>query len=349
VTPTSGEFELASGRSLFELEADRVGWLAKASRELWRHLPAWMFFLIGLCALHGELAMQGPSRPDLAPTVLFPLTGFCLYYVARALWAPDVLHRRGMLVLMVGLAFGMPTLDVTYHPVTPLGAEQLRRCWEVATVLTAVVLAVHAWRRHRTAAYLCFGVGLAYGAVVETCGILLGFLKPHPGSWASPLAAPWVMLCGWTVALYMSFFVVRALRGWVPSLRKAPRTSAILLTGVAVLLLLQVDPAATAVGQWAWAPGLPTSSHGVPFAGLVAWAAALLPLAYYIYRFQQHAGLTDRSRWTAGQLRLALESVPAMLTVAAAFFLVTVGLSEGTKGPSYDLIYGAVERLLAWL
>jgi hypothetical protein len=349
VAPTSGEFEHAAGRSLFALEADRIGWLSLASRELWRHLPAWMFFFIGCSALYVELSNLTPARPELAPTVLFPIAVFCLYYVARALRAPDVHRRRGMLTLTLGLAFGIPTLEVTHHASWPIGADALRILCEVAAVSAAATLAIHAWRRSRTVALLCFGVAAAYGVLLESVGVALGFWTVNAGSVAWPLPAPWVTICGWCVVFYLSFAAVRGLRAWVPSLRRAPRVSAVVATGVALLLMLQLDPAASAVGLWAWSPTLPALSHGVPFAALVAWAAALLPFAFYIYRFQQHAGLTDRSQWTSEQLRLALGSLPAILTVAAAFFLLTLALAEGTKGPSYELLYGATDRLLAWL
>jgi uncharacterized membrane protein len=337
--PTSGELEVTPG--LFALEADRTRPWARVAREVWHHLPAWMFFFYGCLLLHGELTAFTPAAPELAPTVLFPLTVFCGYYVARALWAPDVARRRLMLVATVGLAFGLPTLEVVYHPSLPLSESSLQQGCQALTVIGGVLLAVHAWRRARSTAWLCFGVGLAYGALVQGAAVLLGFL-------AQPRLAATTAF-GWSLVLYMAFFVARGLRGWGRAWRRSVPASTAAVVLAVLLMDLQLDPAAAAARCWRWAPGLPPVFHGVPLAHFVGCASAVLPFAYYAFRFQRLASLSDRSRWTAQQLRLALVAVPAMLGVAAALFLGATLVLEGPRGPSFHLLYGAADRLLAWL
>jgi hypothetical protein len=300
-----------------------------------------MFFFYGWLLLHGELTAFNPTAPELAPTVLFPLTVFCAYYVARALWAPDVARRRLMLVVTVGLALGLPTLEVVYHPSLPLSEAGLQLGCEALTLAGGILLAVHAWRRARSTAWICFAVGLAYGMLVQGGAALLGFL-------AQPRLAATTAI-GWSLVLYMAFFVVRGLRGWSRFLRRSAPASAVAVAAVAVLLDLQLDAAAAAARCWGWAPSLPPAFHGVPTAHFVGCACAVLPFAYYAFRFQRLAGLSDRSRWTAQQLRLALFAVPAMLGVAAALFLAATLLLEGPRGPSFHLLYAAADRLLAWL
>jgi hypothetical protein len=339
VLPTSGELEVSAG--LFALEADRTPPWVRAGREVWRHLPAWMFFFYGCLLLHGELTAFNPPAPELAPTVLFPLTAFCAYYAARALWAPDVARRRLMLVSTIGLAFGLPTLEVLYHPTLPLSPASLQHGCQALTLVGGMLLAVHAWQRARSTAWICFGVGLAYGAVLQGGAVLLGFI-------AEP-RLPATTAFGWSLVLYMAFFVVRGLRGWSRFLRRSAPTSALMVTAAAMLLDLQLDPAAAAAGCWSWAPALPPAFHGVPLAHFIGCASAVLPFAYYAFRFQRLAGLSDRSRWTAQQLRLALFAVPAMLGVAAALFLGTSLVLEGPRGPSFHQLYAAADRLMTWL
>jgi uncharacterized membrane protein len=330
------------------LDGSRERAPARALREVWRHLPAWMFLFYGCLLLNCELTNLSPPRPELAPTVMFPLTVFTAYYVARALWAPDVRRRGALLLLTVGLAFGLPTLNVAFHRPFPISEESLRRIYEVSNFAWAGLLALHALSRSRTLALLCFGAGLFYGALLENGGILLGFFSEmHLSSRVPPLLAPVGTMIGWSLVLYMAFFVVRGLRAWVPWLRRSVVASALAVAGAALLFDLQLDPIATGLHCWAWAPTLPPFFHGVPLVNFVAWPCALFPFAYVVLRYQERQRLSDHKEWTPRQLRFAFLAAVPTVAVAAVLFLASIAALEGPSGPSYQVLYRFAARVLA--
>jgi uncharacterized membrane protein len=343
---TSGEWQVPV-HELFALEGTRVPARTRVLREVWRHLPAWLFLVYGCLLLNCELTNLTPPRPELAPTVMFPLIAFTVYYVARALWAPDVLRRRGLLLLTLGLAFGLPTLNVAYHRPFPIAEEPLRNLYEVSNFVWAGLLAIHALSRSRSLFVLCFGAGMFYGVLLENGGILLGFFsETHLSSMVPPMVAPLATMVGWSLVLYMAFFVVRGLRAVVPWLRRSAVASALAVAGTALLFDLQLDPLATGLHCWVWAPSLPAFFHGVPLANFVAWICAIFPFAYMVLRYQERQRLPDRKEWTARQLRFTFLAAPVTLAAAATLFLGSMAVLEGTNGPSFQLLYRAASRVL---
>lgn len=321
---------------------------AAARAELWRHLPAWMFFLYGCLLLNTELTNLAPARGDLAYTVLFPLSVFVAHQAVRS--ARGAASAR-VLTVSLALALGVPTLGVTWHTPSPLEGPTLLRWYEWSNFAWAGLLVAWAWAHQRSQVALFFGVGLAYGAALENGGILLGFFHETnlTDTLVRPFVAPVATMVGWSVVLLMATVVTWELRRHLPWLRRSAGLSALAVGSFATLLDLQIDPLATAVGCWVWHESLPGWFHGVPLVNFVAWLCALVPFAYVLFRVQARRGVRDAGPWRRGDLLALLGWSPAALGVAAlAFGGVTLAL-EGAHGPSWTLLYAAAERVLGLL
>jgi hypothetical protein len=161
-TETTLPADVASSESTF----------VAARRELWAHLPAWMFFIYGVLLLNTELTNFAPERSDLAHTVIFPVSVFSLYQVVR------YTHGRAskrLLVTSLSLVFGLPTLIYFWHRPSPLQHDTLLRIYEWSNFAWAALLITQLWSKQRSHVALFFGVGLLYGAFLENGGIVLGF------------------------------------------------------------------------------------------------------------------------------------------------------------------------------
>lgn len=339
----TGEWQVPLASDVFEARP----LVARALAEVWRFLPVWMYLIYACLLLNTQLTNFDPPRADLAHTVVFPVAVFIVFYVVRAHRAPEVGHRGFMLAVTVGLALGLPLLNVSYHRPSPLSIETLRVVYELSNFVWAGLLLLHAYRRHKSHAVLLFGAGLFYGACLENGGIWLGYFhEAHLDlTVVPPLLAPAATMVGWCVVLYMAMFLVWRLREWLPTLRRSAALSALAVGGVAVLLDLQIDPLATAAGCWVWNETLPGWFHGVPLVNFVAWVCALSAFAYFTFRVQTLERLRDGGPWTGRALRFMFLAVPAILGLAAVLFLAGIGLLEGFSGPSWAVLFRFADQL----
>lgn len=330
-------------------EALTPGTALKAARdELWRHLPAWMFFIYGVLLLNTELTNFSPARGDLAHTIVFPLLVFVIYQVVR------FTHGTGskrLVLTSLALAFGLPTLTFFFHTPSPLSHDALLRIYEWSNFGWAALLIWHLWRHQRTHVALFFGVGLLYGAALENGGIILGFFHETnlTDTMVRPFVAPVATMIGWSVVLSMATFITWGLRKRLPWLRRSALLSALSVGTFATLLDLQIDPIATAVGCWVWHETLPGWFHGVPLVNFVAWMCALVPFGYVMFRVQERRGLRDGAAWKAEDLLELLKWTPAGLVLAALVFMVATVVIEGVSGPSWTLLNTFTARLVAVL
>lgn len=323
-----------------------VSTLAAAREELWRHLPAWMFFLYGALLLNTQLTNFAPARSDLAYTIIFPLAVFVAYQVVR------FTHGSGSLRLLVTslvFAFGLPTLAFFVHTPSPLETRTLLRWYEWSNFAWAGLLAWNLWKRERTHVALFFGVGLVYGAALENGGIVLDFFHEEnlADTMVKPFVAPVATMVGWSVVLAMATFVTWGLRQRLSWLRRSAALSALAVGSFATLLDLQIDPVATAVGCWVWHASLPAWFHGVPLVNFIAWLCALVPFAYVMFRVQELRGLRDGAAWSGKDLLALLRWSPAGLLVAALAFTGITLVLEGASGPSWTLLNVFSAKVLA--
>ena len=332
-----------------ELPADALGKRSTAHvvlLELWRHLPAWMFFVYGCLLLNTELTNFSPARGDLAHTIVFPLSVFVIYQVVR--FTHGGASRR-LLAVSLALAFGLPTITFFFHRPSPLEHDTLLRLYEWSNFGWAALLLWQLFRHQRSHVTLFFGVGLLYGAVLENGGIVLGFFHETnlTDTMVKPFVAPVATMVGWSVVLSMAGFVTWALRKHLPWLRRSALLSALALASFATLLDLQIDPIATAVGCWVWHESLPGWFHGVPLVNFVAWMCALGPFGYVLFRVQELRGVRDGGRWRPDDLLALLRWSPAGLVLAALAFITVTGVLEGVHGPSWSLLNHFTARVLA--
>jgi len=335
--PTTGETHLPEG--VFDDVVGRPGQglFRAARRELWRQLPAWMFFVYAVLLLNTELTNFHPARVDLAHTVVFPLSVFVLFQVVRA-----TLGRasKRLLAVSVGLAFGLPLVVLASYRPSPLDVSQLLRIYEWSNFFWAGLLVAHGLAHQRSHVALFFGVGLVYGAALENGGILLGFFHETnlTDTVVKPFVAPFATMVGWSVVLLMATFVTWELRKHLGWLRRSAALSALAVGSFATLLDLQIDPIATAAGCWVWHESLPGWFHGVPLVNFIAWMCALVPFAYVMFRVQERRGLDDGAAWDRGALTELFAWTPAALVLAALCFIGVTLLTEGVVGPSWTLL-----------
>jgi uncharacterized membrane protein len=318
----------------------RPGLLRRAGRELWAHLPAWLAFIYAVSLLNAALTNLRPPRPDFAPTVLFPLAVFVAYYAARAAGLPDRRERGRVLLVPLACAVGLPLLVLLVHRPSPLHDAGLRWVYEITAFAWAGLLLAHAASARRNHAWLFFGPTFVYGLLLENGGIGLGFFSESKLRCAVPgLHAPLSTMVGWCTVMYMCTFVTWELRRRLPWLRRSAALSALVLAMTGLLLDLQIDPLATALGCWSWNPKLPPAFLGVPLLNFVAWGCALWPFGYVLFRLQERRGIEDGGRFARRDLLTLLAAAPLTLLVAAALFILVTLLLEGPQGPAWQILH----------
>ncbi|MFO0598284.1 MAG: carotenoid biosynthesis protein [Myxococcaceae bacterium] len=338
--------------SLTSIQPMPEGLLARARRELWDHLPAWMFFIYAQLLLNTELTNFEPARGDLAHTVVFPLAVFVLHQVTRFSFGPT--HRRAsrtLLLTSLAFAFGLPLLTFFWHRPSPLSHQALLRIYEWSNFAWAALLVLNLWLHKRSHVALFFGAGLVYGAALENGGIVLGFFHETnlQDTMVKPFVAPIATMIGWSVVLAMATFVTWGLRKRLTWLRRSAMASALVVGVLATMLDLQIDPIATAAGCWVWHESLPGWFHGVPLVNFVAWVCALTPFAYVVFRLQALRGIADGGTWSSADLLRVLAWAPVALICAALMFMGATLVLEGSNGPSWTLLNTFTSRLLAFL
>jgi uncharacterized membrane protein len=322
----------------------------RAGRELWASLPAWLAFIYAVSLLNAALTNLRPPRLDFAWTAVFPLAVFVAYYVARAAGLAEARARWRLLAVPLALTVGLPLLNLLWHRPSPLAPATLRGLYEVTAFGWAGLLLVHGAAGRRGHGWLFFGPTLAYGFLLENGGIALGFFSETRLRASLPgLHAPLSTMVGWCTVMYLCTFVTWELRRRLPRLRRSAAASALVLATVGVFLDLQIDPLATALGCWIWSPTLPPAFLGVPLVNFVAWACALWPFGYVLFRVQERRGLDDGAPWRRRDLLALLATVPATLVVAATLFIFVTLVLEGSQGPSWRLLHAFTARILGLL
>jgi uncharacterized membrane protein len=327
-------------------DALKDGVFTRARKELWAHLPAWMFLIYAQLLLNTELTNISPPRFDLAHTVVFPMAVFMLYQAVRFTSAPPV--SRTLLFVSLALSFGLPTVTYFVHTPSPLETPTVLKLYEWSNFAWAALLIAHLWSHGRSHVALFFGVGLLYGAALENGGIVLGFFHETnlTDTMVKPFVAPVATMIGWSVVLSMAVFVTWGLRKRLAWLQKSALLSALFVGTLATFLDLQIDPIATAVGCWVWHESLPAWFHGVPLVNFLAWMCALVPFGYVLFRVQERRRIADGAAWAHADLLRLLAWSPYALLLATLSFIGFTLLLEGRGGPSWELLNGFSSRVL---
>ncbi len=219
----------------------------RAGSELWRHLPAWMFFIYGQLILNTELTNFDPPLTELAYTAVFPISVFLLYQGVR--FFTDGLSRTGFTVSAV-LGIGLPVLTYFFHTPSPLPLPTLLRLYEWSNFFWAALMMFNLWWHEKSHLVLFFGVAFLYGLALENGGILLGFFHETnlTDTMVKPFVAPFATMLGWSVVLTLGVFVTWEFRARLPWLKKSNLLSAVSVGVCSTMLDVQIDPVATGIG-----------------------------------------------------------------------------------------------------
>lgn len=315
-------------------------------RVLWRDLPLVNFAVYAVGIGHAEIANLVPARPDLFFSFVFPLSVPTLIYALR--WPRANRIERGVaLTVIVG---SLLLLMVSYFGAwrTPLASASLRSIYEVAAILNTLALGWHAWTQSRAMAAFFLGPAALYGVMLENGGILLGYFTELEYGWyLGPLPAPLATMAGWVTVFYLVVQVAWYLRELVPRIKQSASLSALASMFAALLLDLQIDPMATAVGFWRWNPLLAKGPMGVPLLNFVAWGCAVLPFAWLLFRRQDAYALTPLEVTAKPHRTWMWSRTLVALTAATGLFLVTMTLIEGgMDGPTCRILRTALATLL---
>ena len=313
-------------------------------KALWRDLPLLNILAYAALIAHAELVNLVPPRADLALSFLLPLAAtlgiYALRYArmstAERLWACLALS---VTLGIIGLSYYLPSF-----PITP---KHLREIYELSALLNTLLLLVHAYTVQRSMVWLLLGPVLLYGLLLENGGIMLGyFAELDYRYYLGPLPAPLATVSGWVTVYAIVLWVLLTLRDANNWLRRQPLALALLGTLSAVLLDLQIDPLATAVGFWRWNKLLPTGPMGVPWLNFAAWFCAVFPFsAFVVFRLDRFA-LQSHEISSTSHRRWLLLQVPMMLVVAAGLFLLLMLiLDRGFSGPTFQILRNTLDKV----
>ena len=305
-------------------------------------VPAWYIWLQAFSLLDTEVRLLAPPRYDLAPTVIFPLAWFAAYYLVKPAQSPARNLRRAILLVTLSCALPLVLILVVLDS-APRPPEVLMRQAELARLITAAMLALHCAFVVSGAAFVkFFAVGLLYGAILESGGIMAGFFS-EPGYllYIPGIPAPFVNIVGWSITVYLSVYVWQRILDRFRPQRFKTAVFALGVTAIALCQDLQIDPYATQCAWWIWHESLPPYFLGVPLLNFLAWIAAILPFAWLYYSIETKPGITETGR----VVRLFLV-IPVALVVALAIVLLLTLMFRGPRSPDIE-IFATALRLKA--
>jgi len=311
---------------------------------LWADAPIVNFAVCAALISYTDVINLHPPRQDLFFTFVFPLTVPIVIYSLRWRRTTPIEKTVALSVVVGALAF----LAFAYFvlPPHPLDDGWLRTIYEISAIGNCAILGLHAWQRSRSTFFLFFGPAAAYGLLLENGGIILGYFRELDYYlYLSPLPAPVATMSGWITVFYIAISVAQELQDEIPVLGRTAVGSALVATSAALLLDLQIDPLATAVGFWQWSELLKGGPMGVPLLNFVAWGAAVLPFSFLVFRLEMsrsaivpRLGMEEHRRWL-------LPRIPLVLVAAAALFFLTMSVIEGGfDGPTYDILRDALVK-----
>jgi hypothetical protein len=261
-------------------------------RFVWRYLPVFFIWFIGLSVLNNALHHISPPVDGVRLLAVFPLGVFLifLWFACRKEYGRKGAYRRyiswgaGMTIL-----YCIPFL----HGLTmPLGLESQKLIYEFSALAQFAILIAHArtWFKAWDWAWV-FGVTLFFGMLLENGGIMLGvFSEPGFLLYLPGLPAPLATAFGWANVLYCAFFAIEQV---LPPMPPAARGLACAFIGLS--LDLPFDPVATRLGWWVWDASLNATVWGVPVINFIAWFWALFPYGALYY------WVRERGKWSEGK------------------------------------------------
>ncbi len=251
---------------------------------VWRNLPVFFIWFIGLSVLNNSLHHISPPVESAGILSLFPLACSLVlllfacskYYGERSAPKAFFTWAAGLTVL-----YFTPFLHGLSMPID-VGAQKL--VYEFSALAQFVLLAAHAgtWFTRRDWVWV-FGITLLFGLILENGGIVLGFFSEPGYLFHLPgMPAPLATALGWVNVLYCAFFAVERL---LPEM--GPVWKGLVCAAVGLSLDIPFDPVATRLGWWVWDTSLRLMIWHVPVVNFIAWFWALFPYGALYYRVRE--------------------------------------------------------------
>jgi len=309
-----------------------------AAKEVFLQLPVWFIVFTALQITHINMVKTPIPHPQFIWTAVFPLFWVYLFLNSR-IKKGDVSDPEAYKLAILLPALAAIFILAVIWPHAPREYDRLLYEHEVTTAVWVVLLMIHCLAtRGWKGLVVFFGVGLLYGALLESSGVTMDFFREHgyhlyaPGFLRKIFSAPAVTIFGWTTVFYPAIFVIDAL---LPGRSKIYR--AVSASMIGLFIDLQVDPVATASGLWSWNPDLPAGFLGVPILNFVSWfwAVAVFAYAYYF--------VMEKSFWSAQKkIGVLVLLIPVCQAAAGLGLFGTMAALEGFSGPSWKILIKSI-------
>ena len=308
------------------------------SQKLWDDLPLLNFVFYAAIFAHAEIANLIPPRPEYVWSFIFPLIVPFVIYNLR--WRSANTSERWLYTIVLASAPLLIGLTWWFAIRIPIASHSLRQIYEIGAILNLLVLIIHAARLRRELVWLLLGPVTFYGLLLENGGIWLGFFTElNYFIYLGFLPAPLAPLCGWITIFYLLIWVKWEIQKQVSKNLINPFLAAIFAAFSGLMLDLQIDPLATAVGFWIWNPLLQNKVLGVPILNFVAWFCAIYPFTWLIFHREQMVSLSPLEIAKKSHRHWLLLRVPFILAVAAVMFCSMMFLIEGgLSGPTFEIL-----------
>jgi hypothetical protein len=293
-------------------------------RFVWRYLPVFFIWLIGLSVLNNALHHISPPVQSVRLLAFLPLgvSLVLLLYACRKEYGDE-----GAMRPFIPWAAGMTLLYCApfMHSLSmPLALGDQKLIYELSALAQFALMVAHArtWFRPWDWAWV-FGATLLFGMILENGGIILGvFSEPGFLLYLPGLPAPLATALGWANVLYCAFFAVERV---LPPL--APLGKGFVCALIGLSLDIPFDPVATRLGWWVWEASLNAKVWDVPVINFVAWFWAIFPygVVYYAVRENGKCGEGKKVGWFVA-------GFPAILLVEFLGVAATLSLAGDRAG-----------------
>ena len=306
--------------------------------QLWNDLPLLNFVFYAAIFTYAEIVSLVPPRPEYIWSFIFPLIIPLIIYSLR--WKKANTNERWLYLIILSSAPLLIGLTWWFAIRIPIAPHTLRHIYEIGAIMNLLVLIIHAAKLQRELVWLLLGPIALYGLLLENGGIALGFFSElNYYFYLVFLPAPLAPLCGWMTIFYLVIWVNWEIQKYAPRVVANPYLAATFAAFSGLMLDLQIDPLATAVGFWVWNPLLQTKVLGVPILNFIAWFCAIYPFIWLISRREQMLSLAALEISEKSHRHWLLLRIPLVLAVAAVMFCSMMLLIEGgLSGPTFAIL-----------
>ncbi|MBN2299358.1 MAG: carotenoid biosynthesis protein [Deltaproteobacteria bacterium] len=285
-------------------------------RFVWKNLPVFLIWLIGLSVLNNALHHISPPVTHILWLSVFPLAcSLVLLWFALIREYGKII--TGRYLFWAGIMCAVYFTPAMHSLSIPLDPGKQLMLYEISALMQFVLIMVHSrtWFEKKEWIWV-FGITLLFGIILENGGIIIGyFSEPEYHIYIPGLKAPVATAIGWVNVLYCAFFAVQKL---LPVTRPFPR--GIICALIGLCMDIPFDPVATRLGWWVWNDSLDMGLSGVPMVNYIAWFWAIFPYTalYYWFRHRDDIGEGKQMGYFIGMFPVLLvaEVIGVVLSLA---------------------------------